>query len=452
MLWLVKSVVRRNMYEDFGAACEEYGSIVRIGSNILITDSPEIAFRMSAVRSKYHRSDQYNAGRMDPTRNNLFSELDETRHMELRTKMATGYSGKENVHLEESIDNRILDLVKLIETKYLSAGSHMRAFDLARKAQFLTLDVITDVAFGESFGNINADEDVHGYIDAIERMLLPSLWLQVFPSLVRLLAIPWIGRMVLPSSGDHIGVGKAMGVAKKVVAERYGPDRKVRGDMLGSFIRHGLTQEEAESESLLQMCLPVFHYEICHAWQANVSTIHSVAGAETTATAIRTTLLHIITQPRVYSALQAEIDNAARANHISSPIRDAEARQLPYLIACIREGLRTLPPVPNLLAKTVPPGGDTLDGKFVPSGTNIMLSMCGVMRNKSIFGEDVGVFRPERWLEADGQMIQQMEKTVDLVFGYGKYQCLGSTIAWIELRKVLVEVRKRGPLLSEGGS
>ena len=42
-------------------------------------------------------------------------------------------------------------------------------------------------------------------------------------------------------------------VAKRVVAERYGPDKKVRGDMLGSFVRHGLTQREAESESLLQM-------------------------------------------------------------------------------------------------------------------------------------------------------------------------------------------------------
>jgi len=47
-------------------------------------------------------------------------------------------------------------------------------------------------------------------------------------------------------------------VAKRVVAERYGSDRKVNGDMLGSFVRHGLTQEEAETETLLQMYwLPV---------------------------------------------------------------------------------------------------------------------------------------------------------------------------------------------------
>jgi hypothetical protein len=42
-------------------------------------------------------------------------------------------------------------------------------------------------------------------------------------------------------------------LAKQVAAERYGPDKKVNDDMLGSFVRHGLTQKEAESETLLQM-------------------------------------------------------------------------------------------------------------------------------------------------------------------------------------------------------
>ena len=42
-------------------------------------------------------------------------------------------------------------------------------------------------------------------------------------------------------------------VARKVVGERYGPDKIERVDMLGSFVRHGLEQRQAESEGLLQM-------------------------------------------------------------------------------------------------------------------------------------------------------------------------------------------------------
>lgn len=42
-------------------------------------------------------------------------------------------------------------------------------------------------------------------------------------------------------------------IAKAVAAERFGKNRKVQNDMLGSFVAHGLNQSEAESEILLQI-------------------------------------------------------------------------------------------------------------------------------------------------------------------------------------------------------
>jgi hypothetical protein len=42
-------------------------------------------------------------------------------------------------------------------------------------------------------------------------------------------------------------------ITKKVASERYGPVKKVKSDMLGSFVHHGLTEEEAESETLIQV-------------------------------------------------------------------------------------------------------------------------------------------------------------------------------------------------------
>ncbi len=43
--------------------------------------------------------------------------------------------------------------------------------DLARKAQYFTLDTITDIAFGQAFGDLVLDEDVHKYIISTEEML-----------------------------------------------------------------------------------------------------------------------------------------------------------------------------------------------------------------------------------------------------------------------------------------
>ena len=42
-------------------------------------------------------------------------------------------------------------------------------------------------------------------------------------------------------------------ITKEVVDQRFSPDAEDQRDMLGSFIRHGLTRDEAESETLLQM-------------------------------------------------------------------------------------------------------------------------------------------------------------------------------------------------------
>ena len=77
-----------------------------------------------------------------------------------------------------------------------------------------------------------------------------------------------------------------------------------------------------------------------------------MAGADSTATAMRTTFLYIITNPSVYSKLREEISEGLRDGRISSPvIRDVEAKELPYLQACIKEGLRIWPPLTGLMTK-----------------------------------------------------------------------------------------------------
>lgn len=189
--------------------------------------------------------------------------------------------------------------------------------------------------------------------------------------------------------------------------------------MLGSFIRHGLTQEEASREALLNV----------------------IAGADTTATTMRVVMLHLLSNPAVYLKLRAEIDEAIRQGRVSSPVTDPEARQLPYLQAVIKEGLRMKAPAAGPLFKRVPPQGDVIDGKFIPGGTDIGTSPFSIYQSKKIFGEDAELFEPERWLkETDPAKVAYMASVVDLVFSSGKYLCLGKTVALMELNKVFVEV------------
>ena len=154
-------------------------------------------------------------------------------------------------------------------------------------------------------------------------------------------------------------------------------------------------------------------------------------------------ILFLINTPTALNKLRKEIDDGIAKGTISSPIRDAEARQMPYLQAAIKEGLRFYPPQTALNSKEVPQGGAKIHGFHLPGGTQVAVNIQGITRSKTLFGPDADVFRPERWIEAeavDPDRYKEMAAAVELIFGFGKYQCLGKVIAAVEMNKVPVEV------------
>lgn len=405
------------------------GSTARIGPNMLITSDPDLLRRMNAVRSPFTRGPWYAALKLHPERDNITSYIDERKHADLRSRMAPGYSGKENPLLEQDVDDTLLQMHDLIIEKYLNrpAEGIFRICDLGRVTQYFTLDVISKVAFGQTFGFLDNDEDPFGYIANLSQLLPAIIVFGVYTELTNLMKIPAL-KSALPKSTDKRGIGRVMGFAADRVRERFGNKPLVRKDMLGSFINKGLTQGELESETLTQI----------------------TAGSDSTASSLRLTLHFISTSPPILDRVLAEARAGIEAGKISRPvIKDVEARQLPYLQACIKEGLRMYPPVTGLLAKRVPNGGVTVDvdgvEKYVPGGTQIGWNSWAMMRHEEIFGADVEIYRPERWLPSDGSekecaRVTKMTDTVSLCFGYGRFGCLGRGVATMELNKAILEV------------
>lgn len=171
--------------------------------------------------------------------------------------------------------------------------------------------------------------------------------------------------------------------------------------------------------------------------------IASVAGSDTTSTSVQSTLLCIVTNPRVYDTLKSEILGAVTKGQVSNPIRDTEAKQLVYLQACVLEGLRKFPPLSQLRERVVPAEGDTLGRFRLPGGTFVGLNAWGVQLNKSVYGDDADLYRPERWLTDDVDKLQAMYQTHSLIFGHGSTKCLGVSMAMMEITKVIFEVRAK---------
>lgn len=120
------------------------------------------------------------------------------------------YAGKENEGLEGGIDKGIMALVDMIERKYVSEGAIYRPMDLARKSQYLTLDIIGELAFGKDFGHLAEDKDIFGYIDQTEASMPVMMLVGVFPVLARL-AQSSLLRRFMPSENDPHGFGKFIG-------------------------------------------------------------------------------------------------------------------------------------------------------------------------------------------------------------------------------------------------
>jgi cytochrome P450 len=170
------------------------------------------------------------------------------------------------------------------------------------------------------------------------------------------------------------------------------------------------------------------------------ATLLIQAGADTTGTGLGSTLRFIAMDPKRKEKAAEEIRVADQAGHLSTPIKYEECREhLPFFSACIRESLRLNPPATNLFARVVGKDGKTIDGHFIPSGTEITSNAFVVQRDPELYAPDPDAFRPERWLE-DKEKSSRME-AANFVFGIGSRICLGKDVALMELYKLLPEVR-----------
>ena len=91
----------------------------------------------------------------------------------------------------------------------------------------------------------------------------------------------------------------------------------------------------------------------------------------------------------------------------------------------IKESLRICPPVGMLLERVVPAQGLALpNGVCLRPGTVVGANPWVAARSKEIYGEDVGTFRPERWLEADEEELKGMERASLAVRHFPSIFCL----------------------------
>ncbi|KAH7551109.1 cytochrome P450 [Bipolaris maydis] len=373
--WLIKNTFLGNSHAQL-LALKRYGSLVRVAPNYILTDDPAILRHISGIKSTYGRDDWFTGVRLDP-RDNLLTTLGTAAHDRLKAKLTNGYNGRDNVDIEGVLDDQIANLKGLVRRHYLSTSAEIRKADLVWIIRFFTMDAITALAYGEPFGYMETNEDLFGFNKQVQD------------------------------------------AGQELVAKHFGPRSDKGKDMVSSFMRHGLSRDQCETESVVQV----------------------IAGSDTTGTTIWSALLFIVRTPRVYSHLMKEAREVINSGKVSSkPITYKQGKQLSCLQAVIYEAIRVRPPALYGHFKSVPAGGEMLNGVFLPGGTAISRNIYGLMMSRNIFGQDVETYRPERFLDCDVTTRAEMERIVEFAFGYGRWVCAGKHVAFTQLYKVIFEL------------
>lgn len=164
------------------------------------------------------------------------------------------------------------------------------------------------------------------------------------------------------------------------------------------------------------------------------ATVFMNAGTETTATLLSGLTYYLLINPDKMAKLIAEVRDAFPSG--SDITIDALAK-LPYLNACIEEGLRMYPPISFGLPRLTPPGGAVIADKYIPANVSVSVNHWATYQSTANFLEP-SRFVPERFLGDPKYAADKFEALQP--FSTGPRNCIGKNLAYHEMRLLLTMV------------
>ncbi|KAJ5633165.1 hypothetical protein N7490_009504 [Penicillium lividum] len=158
-----------------------------------------------------------------------------------------------------------------------------------------------------------------------------------------------------------------------------------------------------------------------------------LAGTETTATGLSGLLYHLLMNPDKMEIIVKEVRETFEKD---SDIEMRALEHMPYLNACIEEGLRVYPPVPLGLPRVTPEEGALICGENVPGKTSVSVHQWATYHSPKNFKRPEE-FIPERWI---GDEFASDNKAAFQPFSTGPRNCLGKNLAYHEMRLILAKI------------
>ncbi|KAJ7651145.1 cytochrome P450 [Roridomyces roridus] len=314
------------------------------------------------------------------------------------------------------------------------------------------LDTIGAVAFDYQFGTTDNQEDplAEALSSVVPMFAIPSKagifvmgLLEFMPIGILKFLIKNAPFPVLKHSRHVTSI--AVGIAKQLVGEKSKAlvAGKGKKDVLSLLVKANASENPRTCLSEEEM-------------YAQMQTIMQ-AGHETVAATMSWTLLELARHPEMQTRLRAEIKDtydALRARG-QTELTAADFEEMKYTVAVMKEVLRyhsvatysvreaardeVLPLSKPILTKS----GKTITELPIAKNTVMIISNSGYNRNSDVFGQDVHVFNPDRFLDDTVDLTTRLGVYGNLMsFGSGHRGCIGWRFAIYEYQSFLIELLK----------
>ncbi|KAA8913662.1 cytochrome P450 [Sphaerosporella brunnea] len=396
--------LRGDRFLELYKAHEKYGPIVRVAPNMLSFNSAtalKSIYGHSSIARCIQKGQFYTAFPAVPGVHNTHNAISKMEHGFKRRVLSVAFSEAALKGMEGMILNAVDTMLEGIRR------DGAKGVDMADRFSWLTFDIMGELCFGKTFGMLT-EQSQRFVSDLIGKATHNH----------------YICGNYLPIR--HLGLGRFL--FPTIARDRW------------RFIEHSRACANERME-MAHAAKKDFFYYLLNAkdpetgrgfstkelWgEANVLMI---AGSDTTATALSSTIFHLCRHPQMLAKLKAEIRGA-----FASPddiVTGKELADCHYLKACVDEAMRLAPPVPGLLPREVI-APCKIDGHDIPEGTVVGVPIYTIHHNPEYFPEPFE-FRPERWLEGNEEQLEKARSAFN-PFSIGSRGCIGKSVAYVELR------------------
>ncbi|KAJ5219975.1 cytochrome P450 [Penicillium chermesinum] len=379
----------------------QYGPIVRISPNELSLGSAEslkAIYGHNPGRPHPKRGSFYNFLNAGFSKFNLVSEPDPHRHSEMRKLLLSAFSQRALLQQELVLGGVVDQWLKILEKK---AGPGSAGANITRWYDFGSLDVLGELAFGESFHAVETEQ-----LDARLNLAINPYLITIIDNIRHIKFLSKVFTNLVPPS-----------VFLENPNSRFSRQQVDKYDgLLRDF--HSTSLDDSRRDFVFPLAQKVRSGEMDKEEMAsNMFVFSSVAGQDTTSVALAATTYLLLKHPDKLEQVVTEIRQAFGSYE---RIRAQEAQQLRYLQAVVHESMRILPPVSAGHALPRYSNGFELHGKYIPPGVEVFSSPWTIAHDPEYF-KDPMEFKPERWLDPDSTDLKEASQP----FSIGPNACIG---------------------------